>query len=192
MHDNDKRPQPDTFEAWIDRKAEEHDRREAEKRMAARWERQRSEKVFEPSPEEVQERKPDRIERHLEDGFAKADAEYRIRYERLHGLFERMFRDPEEGIRRFNAIREARGEERALKILERKPQRISPTKDALRAYFRHSTRERDSASAARLEVRDAYRQTQVAEERQWEARQALQRYRRQRERERDRDREWER
>lgn len=186
MHDNDKRTQPDTFEAWIKRKAEEMALRQADRQASVRWERPPSEQAFAHSVDDATERKPDRVETQLEDSFAKADAEYRIRYERLHGLFERIFQNPDDGIRRFNAIREARGEERALKILERKPQRISPVKDALRAYFQHATRERESAVAARNDVRDAYRQTQAAEERQLDAGLALRRYRRLHERDRDR------
>lgn len=175
-----------TFEEWINRKAEEYEQRRHARDLQLRKEPTLSRDTLERPSVPFREEKPDRLAQQLEERFARADVEYRIRYERLHRHFESMFRNPEHAIQRFNAICESRGEQRTLKILERKPQRVSPTKDALRAYFQHSTRERDSARDARQEVSDAFRAAKEAEELKYQAEQALRRYQRERERDFDR------
>jgi hypothetical protein len=169
MDTESKEPKRESFDEWINRKADEYEQRQAERDASPDRERVPIHRDHDRRRDPFAEDKPDRVQRQLEENFDKADVEYRIRYERLHAKFERIFRDPVDAIRRFNAIRESRGEQRALALLERKPNRVSPTKDAFRAYFQHSTRERASATEARTEVREAFRSTKEAEERKRDA-----------------------
>lgn len=121
-------------------------------------------------------REPDHTAEILRDTLGKAEADRLLKYAHTDEQFRRIFKDPEHAIKRFNQALEDMGEKRALEVLAREPNRISPTKDSWRATFQHSTQEREEAREARRNVTESYQVTKEAVEKEREARRAAERH----------------
>ncbi|QQM32373.1 MobA/MobL family protein [Martelella lutilitoris] len=112
----------------------------------------------------------------LRDTLGKAEADRLLKYAHTDEQFRRIFKDPEHAIKRFNLALKDMGEKRALEVLVREPNRISPTKDSWRATFQHSTLEREEAREARRNVTESYQVTKEAVEKERDARRAAERH----------------